>query len=135
MTRHAYGAGRFDELIELAHEGTRHYQAIGSSYQALGLAELGLSEADGDTELRAAAARAAWLAGLHDDAIEHARRLETDAERAGDLELRAEARRLLIRLYWEHGLDEERKLATAALEADLDLLGDTPAQAHALALL
>jgi DNA-binding CsgD family transcriptional regulator len=135
MARHAHGAGRLDELIELAHEGTRHYQSIGSSYQALGLAELGLSEADGDLELRSAAARAAWLAGLHEDAIEHARRLEADADRAGDLERRAEARRLLIRLYWEHGLDAERKVATAALEADLDLLGDTPAQAHALALL
>jgi len=135
MTRHAHGAGRIDELLELAHEGTRHYQAIGSSYQALSLAELGLSEADGDMELRTAAARAAWLAGLHDVAIEHAKRLEIDADRAGDIERRAEARRLLVRLYWEHGLDEERKAATAALEADLDELGDTPAQALALALL
>ena len=88
--------------------GAEHYQAIGSSYQALGLAELGLSEADGDMDLRSAAARAAWLAGLHDDAIEHARRLEADADRAGDVERRAEARRLLVRLYWEHGLDDER---------------------------
>ena len=85
-------------------------------------------------DLRSAAARAAWLSGLHEDA-EHARRLEADADRAGDLERRAEARRLLIRLYWEHGLDEERKATTAALEADLDELGDTPAQALAFGLL
>ena len=135
MARHAEGAGHHEELVDLARRGAEHYQSIGSSYQALGLAELGLSEADGDMDLRYAAARAAWLAGLHDDAIEHARRLEADTDRAGDLERRAEARRLLIRLYWEHDLDEARKATTAALEADLDELGDTPAYARALGAL
>ena len=135
MARHADGAGHHEELVDLARRGAEHYQSIGSSYQALGLAELGLSESDGDMDLRFAAARAAWLSGLHDDAIEHARRLEADADRAGDLERRAEARRLLIRLYWEHGLDAERKATFAALEADLDELGDTPAHALALGVL
>jgi DNA-binding CsgD family transcriptional regulator len=121
--------------VDLARRGVEHYQAIGSSYQALGLAELGLSEADGDMDLRYAAAHAAWLAGLHDDAIEHARRLEADADRAGDVERRAEARRLLMRLYWEHGLDAERLATTAALEASLDELGDSPAHARALGAL
>ena len=79
MARHAHGAGRLDEMMDLARAGARHYQSIGSSHQALGLAELGLSEADGDMELRSAAAHAAWLAGLHDDAIEHARRLQLDS--------------------------------------------------------
>ena len=76
MARHAHRAGRLDEMMDLVRAGARHYQSIGSSHQALGLAELGLSEADGDMELRSAAAHAAWLAGLHDDAIEHARRLQ-----------------------------------------------------------
>ena len=135
MARHAEGAGRHEELVDLARRGVEHYQAIGSSYQALGLAELGLSEADGDMDLRYAAARAAWLAGLHDDAIEHARRLEADADRAGDVERRAEARRLLVRLYWEHGMDAEGRAATATLEASLGELGDTPAHARALGAL
>ena len=126
MARHAEGAGHHDELVDLARRGVEHYQAIGSSYQALGLAELGLSEADGDMDLRYAAARAAWLAGLHDDAIEHARRLEADADRAGDLERRAEARRLLVRLYWEHGLDEERKAADRGARGRASTSSATP---------
>ena len=41
MARHAEGAGHHDELVDLARRGAEHYQSIGSSYQALGLAELG----------------------------------------------------------------------------------------------
>ena len=79
-------------------------------------------------DLRSAAARAAWLSGLHGDAIEHARRLEAGTGRGPRAP--AEGRRLLIRLYWEHGLDEEAP-GDVALEADLDELGDTPARAPA----
>jgi DNA-binding CsgD family transcriptional regulator len=40
-----------------------------------------------------------------------------------------------MRLYWEHGMDEECAAVTAALEASLDELGDTPARARALGAL
>src|SRR5690606_20711889 len=84
MARHARGAGRTAEMVELARRGSARYLAIGSSYQALDLAELGLSEADDDLDLRATAARAAWLAGLHTDAVVHAEAIVDDAVSNGD---------------------------------------------------
>jgi len=132
MARHASGAGRFAEVVELARRGTSYYLEQGSSYQALGLAELGLSEAPGDPGLRAAAARAAWLAGLLGDAIEHATRLEADADAAGDLERRSEARRLLVRLQWEAADQDGRAATVRNLTADLDLLDDGEERAEIL---
>jgi DNA-binding CsgD family transcriptional regulator len=136
MARHAKGAGRRDELIDLARRGSAHYLAIGSPYQALGLAELGLGEVSDDVELRTTAARAAWLCGLlDDDALDHARALEADALRAGDLERTCSARRLLVRLYWDVSDPPARAAVTADLAASLDLLGDTPERARVLAVL
>jgi len=135
MARHAHGAGRYDDVIDLARQGTAHYLAIGSSYQALSLAELGLSEAEDDQDLRAGAARAAWLSGLLDDAVDHALRLERDAEATGHRERRSEARRLLARLYWERGDDAARLVVVDALTRDLEILGDGPEQARVLGVL
>jgi len=135
MARHAKGAGRRDELIDLARRGSAHYLALGSPYQALGLAELGLGELCEDAELRITAARSAWLCGLLDDALDHARCLEATAVRVDDLELTCVARRLLVRLYWEVSDPATRAAVTADLAASLDLLGDTPERARVLAVL
>ncbi len=132
MARHAEGAGRPDEMVELARRGSTRSLAIGSSYQALQLAELGLSEAEGDLELRATATRAAWLAGLPSDAVAHGEVLVAHADAAGDLDRRTEGRRLLMRVYWELGDEPARAEAMAALVADLDELPDGPGSAAAL---
>ena len=132
MARHAEGAGHHDELVDLARRGPRTTRPSVRATRPSGWPSWASSPTA--TWTRSAAARR-LARRVADDAIEHARRLEADADRAGDLERRAEACRLLIRLYWEHGLDEERKATTAALEADLDELGDTPAQALAFGLL
>ncbi|QYG94833.1 AAA family ATPase [Iamia sp. SCSIO 61187] len=132
MARHAQGAGRPEEMVDLARRGSRKYLAIGSSYQALDLAELGLSECEDDPELLATAARAAWLSGLHTDAVVHAEALVAHADAAGDVANRAAGRRLLLRLYWELGHEPSRAEVMDALIADLDLLDDGPDRAAAL---
>ncbi|CAN5534834.1 helix-turn-helix transcriptional regulator [soil metagenome] len=135
MARHAQGAGHPDQMVDLARRGSERYVAIGSTYQALELAELGLSEAGDDAELRATAARAAWLAGLNRDAITHAERWAAQAERAEDLEGRSQARRLLMRLYWEE--DDQAALAAVIedMVGDLERLDDGAERAAVLAAL
>ncbi|MBA3281998.1 MAG: AAA family ATPase [Acidimicrobiia bacterium] len=135
MARHARGAGRPAEMVDLARRGSERYLALGSSYQALELAELGLSESHQDLALRSSATRAAWLSGLFDDAVSHGERLESDADTAGDLVMRSQARRLLMRLYWETSRDEELTRVIAALVADLDLLEGEPERAWILGVL
>jgi hypothetical protein len=61
---HAQGAGRYEELVEAARGGAWSYLQQGSTAEALRLAETGLSEADRDLELLAAASKAAWMVGL-----------------------------------------------------------------------
>src|SRR3954447_26911534 len=64
VTKHAWGAGRYDDMLAAARLGSATYLATGSALQALQLAEMGLEERAEDTDLLATAARAAWLAGL-----------------------------------------------------------------------
>ncbi|MCU1498120.1 MAG: LuxR family transcriptional regulator [Acidimicrobiales bacterium] len=135
MARHARGAGRPADMVELACRGTERYLAMGSTYQALELAELGLSEADDDLVLRSAAARAAWLAGLNEDAIVHGERWAAQAEGVADPEGRSEARRLLMRLYWEQGDDASLSSVIEAMVADLDVLDDGPERTAVMAAL
>lgn len=135
MARHAQGAGRTDQMVDLARRGAERYLAIGSTFQALQLAELGLTEACDDIELRASAARAAWLASLYSDAIEHGERLRALAVTADDRELVSRADRALARLYWEAGQDEELARTRAALEASLDELDDGPERTEVLGVL
>jgi len=135
MARHAAGAGRVEELVDLARRGGERSLARGSSYQALELAELGLTEEDRDLVLRRVATRAAWLTGLNDDAIVHGEHLLRAAEAAEDLALVVEARRLLVRLYWEQGREADREREATAMEADLDRLVGRPERAIALAAL
>ncbi|RAK27790.1 putative ATPase [Actinoplanes lutulentus] len=98
VAHHARGAGRYDDLVAAARRGAALYLSIGSAYQALQLAEMGLDEVPDDTELLASAAKAAWLAGLLDDALRHARQWRDLASSSTD---RAESLYLLVRLAWE----------------------------------
>ncbi|AGZ45091.1 putative LuxR-family transcriptional regulator [Actinoplanes friuliensis DSM 7358] len=98
VAHHARGAGRYDDMVTAARRGAALYLSIGSAYQALQLAEMGLDEASDDTELLAAGARAAWLAGLLDDALRYGRRWRDLATTTTD---RAESLYLLVRLAWE----------------------------------
>lgn len=135
MARHAEAAGRSEQVVDLARRGAARYLAIGSTYQALELAELGLSEAPDDPDLRAAAAHAAWLVSLYREAISHGERLRTLAEAAGDLELRSRADRLLVRLYWEDGCTDARSETVATLAASLDELPDGAERTEVLGVL
>ena len=103
LTHHAQGAGRFDDMLAEARLGARESLALGSSYQALQLAEMGLAEAPGDLDLLAVAARAAWLAGLLDDALGHAERWLALARQADDVGAEAEALALRTRVAFEGG--------------------------------
>jgi DNA-binding CsgD family transcriptional regulator len=129
VARHARGAGRYDDLIRAAREGCTRYLAAGSAHQALLLAEMGLEEAPDDLELRAGAARAAWLANLLDDADQHARRWAADATTAED---RSAALRLLVRRAWEDGRREDTR---ALMDEIRDIIEELPTgaeQAHAM---
>lgn len=70
--RLAAGAGRYDELVDLAREGVRAYLDRGSSFVALRLADLALREEPDDPVLRAAATEAAWRVDLDHEALQHA---------------------------------------------------------------
>ena len=108
VAHHARGAGRYDDMIAAARRGTALYLSIGSAYQALQLAEMGLDEVPDDTDLLASAARAAWLAGLLDDALRYGRRWR---DLAGTTTDRAESLYLLVRIAWEsRDTDEMRAL-------------------------
>ncbi|WP_305787059.1 ATP-binding protein [Symbioplanes lichenis] len=98
VAHHARGAGRYDDMVAAARRGAALYQSIGSAYQALQLAELGLDEVPDDPELLGAAARSAWLAGLLEDALRYGRRWH---DLAGSTTDRAEALYLLVRIAWE----------------------------------
>src|SRR5262249_14712693 len=135
---HANGARRYDDMVAAARAGCLAYLHIGSVYQALQLAELGLQQAAHDTVLLATAARAAWLAGLLDDALSYARRWR---DRSCSPQDEADALILLVRLAYE--MDDLTAMGATALEIEqmLDVLPidertgrayATLAQAHAL---
>lgn len=129
VAHHAQAAGRYEEMVAAARRGAALYLSIGSAYQALQLAEMGLAEAGDDTELLAAAARAAWLAGLLDDAIGYARRWhELAADPADD----ADALYLLVRLAWEVDAIGEMAEITRKIEAAVERLPRGAEQARAM---
>lgn len=109
VAHHARGAGRYDDLVAAARRGTELYLSIGSAYQALQLAEMGLDEVPEDTDLLASAARAAWLAGLLDDALRYGRRWRDLADSTTD---RAESLYLLVRIAWESRETDEMRALT-----------------------
>jgi DNA-binding CsgD family transcriptional regulator len=129
IAHHARAAGRYDDMVAAARRGAALYLSIGSAYQALQLAEMALDEAGEDTELLAAAARAAWLAGLLDDAVGYARRWR---DRATDATDRADALYLMIRLAWEADEIEEMTALTDEVELLIAQLPPGADQARAM---
>ncbi len=130
VAHHARAAGRYDEMVAAARRGAALYLSIGSAYQALQLAEMGLDEVGDDTELLAAAARAAWLAGLLPHAVGYARRWRDAATTPTD---RADALYLLTRLAWELDEIDEMTEVTAELEQLVEQLPRGGDQARAMA--
>ncbi|GAA3918665.1 hypothetical protein Aau02nite_58560 [Amorphoplanes auranticolor] len=129
VAHHARGAGRYDDMIAAARRGAALYLSIGSAYQALQLAEMGLDEVPDDTELLAAAARAAWLAGLLDDALRYGRRWR---DLAGTTTDRAESLYLLVRIAWESRETAEMRTLTQDIETLIAQLPPGADQARAM---
>lgn len=98
IAHHAHAAGQFDDMVDAARKGALRSLRSGSTYQALQLAELGLTERADDAELLDIASRAAWLTGLLPDARHLAGRSLARARRAQDLEAESAALRLISRL-------------------------------------
>jgi DNA-binding CsgD family transcriptional regulator len=132
VAKHARGAGRYDDMVTAARRGSAAYLAIGSAFQALQLAESGLEEAPEDTELLASAARAAWLAGLPDDAETHARRWQSSARTPEEA---VEPLCLRVRLAWEAGDIDAMTLLSSELRTTQERLPRGPVQARAMAAL
>ncbi len=132
---HAYGAGQLDDMVEAAREGARRSLHSGSTYQALQLAELGLTEFPDDPELLGLASRAAWMSGLLTDARSFTGRSLECARRAGDLEAESAALRLTCRL--DHDLSDAPSITTntAALAELVERLEEEEEQARACAVL
>jgi DNA-binding CsgD family transcriptional regulator len=129
VAHHARGAGRYDDLVDAARRGAALYLSIGSAYQALQLAEMGLDELPEDPELLAAAARAAWLAGLLDDALRYGRRWR---DLAGTTTDRAESLYLLVRIAWESRETAEMRTLTHKIETLIAQLPPGADQARAM---
>ena len=129
VAHHARGAGRYDDMVEAAHRGAALYLSIGSAYQALQLAEMGLEEVPDDPELLSAAARAAWLAGLLDDAVRYGRSWRDLATSTAE---RAESHFLLVRLAWESREWDEMAELTRGIEALIEQLPPGADQARAM---
>jgi DNA-binding CsgD family transcriptional regulator len=133
LAHHARGAGRYDEMVDEARLGAHESLALGSTYQALQLAETGLTEAADDLELLSVAARAAWLVGLLTDADAHADRWLRLARDAGDASEEAGALGLRLRLAYDLGdLDTMADFADA-LVAVVDRIPDDDERAAAMA--
>ncbi|WP_246158796.1 helix-turn-helix transcriptional regulator [Catellatospora sichuanensis] len=113
IAHHAQAAGRYADMVSAARRGAVLYLAIGSAYQALQLAEMGMAEDPEDLTLLSAAARAAWLAGLLGDAAGYAQRWRDLAGGPAD---RADALYLLIRLAWETDDEPWLERVTADIE-------------------
>ncbi|BCJ47344.1 LuxR family transcriptional regulator [Actinoplanes ianthinogenes] len=129
VAHHARGAGRYDDMIVAARQGAALYLSIGSAYQALQMAEMGLDEVPDDTGLLASAARAAWLAGLLDDALRYGRRWRDLATTSTD---RAESLYLLVRIAWESRETAEMGALTQDIETLIAQLPPGADQARAM---
>lgn len=134
LARHARGAGRYDDMVAEARLGAQESLALGSTYQALQLAELGLTEAEDDLELLSIAARAAWLASLLDDARHHGERWLQLAREAEDVSEEAAALGIRMRVAWELGEIEATGIYTDALINVIDRLPTDEGRAGAMAM-
>ncbi|GAA4708213.1 hypothetical protein GCM10023263_54340 [Phytohabitans rumicis] len=129
VAHHAHGAGRYDDMVAAARRGTALYLSIGSAYQALQLAELGLEESPDDSDLLAGAARAAWLAGLLDEALRYGRRWRDGADTTT---YRAESLYVLVRIAWESREFDEMRAMTRHIETLIAQLPPGADQARAM---
>ena len=134
IARHAHGARRVQDLLVAARAGSARSLEVGSSYQALRLAELGLSEADDDLELLSVAARAAWLAGLIEDAQDHTDHWLAVARAVDDVAAVSAALCLVVRLRWEAGDLEGMDAAADAVRETIDRLDRGYDQAASMAV-
>jgi DNA-binding CsgD family transcriptional regulator/tetratricopeptide (TPR) repeat protein len=130
IAHHARGAGRYDDMVAAVRRGTQKYLRMGSTYQALQLAEMGLAEVPDDVELLAVAARSAWLVGLLDDAQRYAKTCLRNATTVGE---RSGALRLLARVAWEAGRREEMAILIDRLSDTIEELPDNEERAAAMA--
>lgn len=108
LAYHAAGAHLWDELVEAARRGAEVHLRTGSTYEALRLAELGLTEAENDPQLLSLATRAAWACGFTNSALEYATQVAAIAESSGDDGQLSRALRAVSRLRWEKGDVEGR---------------------------
>jgi DNA-binding NarL/FixJ family response regulator len=100
LVLHAQGAGRYDEIVDIAVRGARSYLECGDTFRALRLACDGLAE-DGDrVELLEVATQAAWRLDFVGEALEHASRW---LSLASDLPSRIDAMQFVSRLRYELG--------------------------------
>jgi DNA-binding CsgD family transcriptional regulator len=121
LAHHARGAGHYEEFVMLAREGVGHYLAGGSSHQALRLAVDALTEEPDDGELLGAAARAAWLLGLYDEALAHVQHWR-DVAGHRSLAERAAAARMMARVFHELDRAEDAWAVAHELEVLVDEL-------------
>ena len=134
IARHARGAGRFDEMVEEARLGAHESLQRGSTYQALQLAELALDEADDDLDLLSVATRAAYLAGLIDEATVYGDQWLALVRAADDVSGQADALGIRMRLAYEV-VDIDRMAAfTDELALLIDRLPTDEERAGAMAL-
>lgn len=129
VAHHAQAAGRYDDMVAAARDGAAVYLSLGSAFQALQLAEMALAEVGDDAELLSAAARAAWLAGLHDDATGYGQRWRDNAREPAE---RAEALYVLMRLAYENDDIPDMERYTEDIERLVDELPPGADQARAM---
>jgi DNA-binding CsgD family transcriptional regulator len=132
LAHHAQGAGRYDEMVHEARLGAEASLRLGSTYQALQLAETGLGEADDDLDLRAVATEAATMVGLLDDAAEHGDRWLAQARAAGDVTHEARALSLRMRIAFDMGDLPEMARFTDELVATVDQVPSDEERARAM---
>ena len=133
MALHAQGAERYDQMVTEARLGAQESLRLGSTYQALQLAETGLAEAEDDLGLRGMATKAAWLAGLLDDAAMHGDLWLRHSRAAGDISEEAAALSLCLRIAYDAGDLDEMDTCTQLLINTIDQLPGDEERAQAMA--
>ena len=138
IAHHAHGAGQFDDMVAAAREGALRSLHSGSTYQALQLAELGLTR--GRRRSRAARHREPGRVAERPARPTRGRfagpQPRARAARAGDLEAESAALRLICRL--DHDVERRRgDHARAPPRSPRSSSGSTkgPEQAKAFAVL
>ena len=132
LAQHARGAGRYDEMVQEARLGAQASLRLGSTYQALQLAETGLSEADDDLDLLALATEAAAMVGLLDDAAEHGDQWLAHARAKGDVTNEARALSLRMRIAFDVGDLPGMARFTDELIATVDQVSSDEERARAM---